>query len=253
VLLKQHHFKKTEELNLRKVILLDSQSTMDLFCDEDMVNTITKTTQTMKLKSNGGCMTTKKKATINGYKKRVWFNKDAITNIFSLKNLTEQYRVTYDSDDKKFVVHREKDGKPNMEFRMHPSGLHFFDPEEMHYVFVNTVTGNKEGFTKRQIQGAENARSLYATLSYPSPADFRWAVNSNQIRNCPATVEDIDTAIAIWGKDISALKGKTTRSSSDHVASSDIIKVPPDILKLHKDVCLAIDIFLSTRFLFLSL
>jgi hypothetical protein len=113
----------------------------------------------------------------------------------------------------------------------------------MAYTFVNTVTGNKEGFTQRQIRGAEAARTLYRTLSYPSTADFRWAVRSNQIKNCPITIQDVDTATAIWGKDIAALKGKTTRTASDHVVSDDLIKIPPDILKLHKDICLAVDIF----------
>jgi hypothetical protein len=42
----------------------------------------------------------------------------------------KQYRVTYDSNDQMFVVHREPDGKPDMEFRMHKSGLHYFDPRD---------------------------------------------------------------------------------------------------------------------------
>ena len=36
------------------------------------------------------------KAKIPGYNKRVWFSIRAITNIITLKKLTEQYRVTYD-------------------------------------------------------------------------------------------------------------------------------------------------------------
>ena len=31
-----------------------------------------------------------------GYNKRVWFRRRDITNIIALKNLTEQYTVTYD-------------------------------------------------------------------------------------------------------------------------------------------------------------
>jgi hypothetical protein len=33
----------------------------------------------------------------------------------------KQYRVTYDSNDQMFVVHREPEGKPDMEFWMHKS------------------------------------------------------------------------------------------------------------------------------------
>ena len=110
-----------------------------------------------------------------------------------------------------FVVHRESENKPNMEFRMHESGLHYYDPrDEEELAFVNTVSENKEGFTKRQIKGAEVARTLYATLSYPSMKDFKWVIRSNQIKDCPVTVQDVDVALKIWGKNIAALKGKTT-------------------------------------------
>jgi hypothetical protein len=118
---------------------------------------------------------------VKGYHKKVWYSKKAITNIVALSSVIKQYRVTYDSDDLKFVVHRESAGKPNMEFRMHESGLHYYDPRDIgHYAFVNTVSGNKIGFTKRQIKGAETARALYATLNYPSIMnDFKWIIRSN--------------------------------------------------------------------------
>jgi hypothetical protein len=60
---------------------------------------------------------------------------------------------------------------------MHESGLHYYDPrKEAHLTFVNTVSENKEGFTKRHIKGADLARSLYRTLSYPSMKDFKWVI-----------------------------------------------------------------------------
>jgi hypothetical protein len=55
-------------------------------------------------------------------------DKKAITNILALSNIIKQYRVTYDSDKQMFVVHWESESKPNMEFWMHKSGLHFYDP-----------------------------------------------------------------------------------------------------------------------------
>jgi hypothetical protein len=58
-------------------------------------------------------------------------NKKAITNILSLSNVIKQYHVTYDSNDQMFVVHRELEGKPDMEFWMHKSRLHYFDPREL--------------------------------------------------------------------------------------------------------------------------
>jgi hypothetical protein len=138
------------KIYLREVILLDSQYTMDLFCNAALVSKTCKSTTRMRLKSNGGTMVVTRKATMPGYNKDVWFSTRAITNIIALINLIQQYRITYDSDNKIFVVHRESQGKLNMEFRMHKCGLHCYNPRnENHLAFVNTVSENKEGFTKR--------------------------------------------------------------------------------------------------------
>jgi hypothetical protein len=186
------------------------------------------------------------KSTMTGYNKDVWFSTRAITNTIALSNLIQQYRVTYDSDDKMFVVHREYQGKPNMEFRMHKCGLHYYDPRnEKHLAFVNTVSENKEGFTKRQIKGAELAQTLYKTLSYPSMKDFKWVIRSNQVKYCPVTVQYIDVALKIWGKNIAALKGKTRRKTIP--VARDYVKVPLELMKLHKEVFLMTDIFFVNK------
>jgi hypothetical protein len=198
ILFKQKHG-KLNKLNLRNIILLDSQSTMDLFCNSKLVDVITKASSKMRLKSNDGTMAVTHKATMTGYKHDVWFSEKAITNIIALKNLRQQYQITYDSRDKKFVVHRDHQHKPNMEFKMHESGLHYYDPNDEGFVFVNTVSGNKEGFSQKQLKGAELARTLYATLAYPSQKDFKWAIQSNQIQDCPVTSQDIEVTNKIWG------------------------------------------------------
>ena len=60
-------------LNLRKVILLDRQSTMDLIFNEDMVESIYRSKKKMRLRSNGGKMVIYHKAVVSGYIKDVWF------------------------------------------------------------------------------------------------------------------------------------------------------------------------------------
>ena len=52
-LFNQKHSKKVR-FDLQNVILLDSQSTMDLFCNPKLVQKIKKPKSTMKLQSNGG-------------------------------------------------------------------------------------------------------------------------------------------------------------------------------------------------------
>jgi len=133
-------------------------------------------------------------------------------------------------------------GMSDLEFRMINNGLHVHVPGNKGIAMVTTVKKNKEGFTQKQVKRAQEAKELYAKLAYPSLVDFKWAVLSNQIANCPVTVEDIDVAQIIWGKDIAALKGKTTRKKPMPL-EGNALRVPRAILKLHKYVVLAMDIF----------
>jgi hypothetical protein len=245
ILFKQNHGKEIS-LDLRNIILLDSQSTMDLLSNIKHVHKISRANNKMRLQSNGGSMTVNHKTTMAGYKKKVWFSKDTITNIIAFSNLIQQYHVTYDSKDQIFVVHREDQNKPNMEFQMHESGLHYFEPGDEAFIFINTVTGNKEGYTKLQIKGAEEARTLYLMLNYPSTKDYKWVIQSNQIECCPVMVQDVEIAHNIWGKNVSAFKGKTTRLKPIHVAR-DFVKVPKELLKLHQEVFLTCNIFFVNK------
>ncbi len=250
LLFKQGHRYKEfikDGIQLDQVVLLDNQSTMDLYGNKDFLCDIRKSKK-MVLSSNGGTMTVDHHATLEGYGD-VWYSPDAITNILSFKHVIRQYRVEYDSaKSETFYVHREHEGKPTMEFIMHPSGLHYWDPRttKNSMIFLQTAEGNKMGFTKKQIKGAESARSLYAKLAYPSIEGFRWAVQSNTIQDCPVTVQNVDDAHVIWGKNIAALKGKTTRKATTHV-SSDVIKIPKELKELHKDVTMTADIFYENR------
>jgi hypothetical protein len=90
------------------------------------------------------------------------------------------------------------------------------------------VEGNKIPFTKRQIELAEKSRSLYASLGYPSVKDFKWILQSNQIKDSPVSIVDAEVALKIWGPNIAALKGKTKRSNPQHVVT-DIVKIPVEI------------------------
>jgi uncharacterized protein YodC (DUF2158 family) len=91
-------------LDLREIILLDRQSTRDLICNPNLVKKIFRSSKEMQLKSNGGSMTVKHKAKMAGYHREVWYDKKAITNILALSNVIKQYRVTYDCDDRMYVV-----------------------------------------------------------------------------------------------------------------------------------------------------
>ncbi len=57
--------KTMKDLNLRKVILLDNQSTMSLFCNKKIVSDFHKSNELLTLHSNGGSMQVRHVASIN--------------------------------------------------------------------------------------------------------------------------------------------------------------------------------------------
>ena len=79
---------------------------MDLFCNQALVTETYKSSSSMILKSNGGTMVVTHKSKLAGYHKNVWFSKRAITNIIDLSNVIQKYWVTYESEDKIFIVHQ---------------------------------------------------------------------------------------------------------------------------------------------------
>ena len=119
-----------------------------------------------------------------------------------------------------------------MHFRMLDIGLHYYDPENEDFLLASTVACNKESYRKQQINAAEHTRELYAYIGYPSIKDYKWVIQSNQIKDCPVMVQDIDVDHNIWVKGVTYLKGKTTRKKPIDVAG-DLVQEPKQLVKLH--------------------
>ncbi len=188
-------------------------------------------------------------ADIDRFNKEVWYSEYAITNILSLSQVKREYSISYDGED--FIIHQAKHGYVDMVFKPHPSGLHVYDPDDPRghasYSFIKTVDKNMAMFTERQIVNADLACKLQAGMAYPSIPDLKWVVQSNQIKNCPVTAQDVNVALKIWGPSVALLKGKPVRRMPP-VVVQDIVEVPKEIRENHKRVTLTIDIFLSTGF-----
>jgi len=227
---------------LRTQVLLDNQSTTDIFCDPSYLENVRTVPETLYLKTNGGTLKCNTKGDLKGYGP-VWCHDKAITNIISFSNAKRsgKYTITYD-ENQGFTMRNKQNGNTTI-FRPDASGL-FTAPlpkPNKTLALVNTVEENKKLYTKRQVERAEAARRLYEVIGYPSVRDYKIVVQTNQIKDCPVTIDDIKISEKIFGPDVYALKGKSTRPRP-RVVVNDYIEIPRSLKQAHQGITLCADI-----------
>jgi hypothetical protein len=232
-------------------ILLDNQSTVNVFANKDLLRNIRTTNRMMNILCNAGVTRTNMIGDLPGYDGEVWYNPKGIANILSLSDVEKHHRVTYDSRaEKNFVVHK-KDGTQRR-FQQSAKGLFFLDvkAEKSGTVLVNTVADNKNRYTDRDYKQAMVARKLQNTIGRPSERRYKKIVNKHLMKNCPINLDDIVAADDILGSNLGSLKGKTVRRSGTHVRSGQI-GIPREIMEKYRDVTIGADIMFVNRIPFL--
>jgi len=80
-------------------LLLDNQSTFDVYNNASVLKNIRKSTNTMNIHCNAGIVSTSLVGDLPGYS-TVWYHPKGIANILSLSRIIEKgYHVTFDSKD----------------------------------------------------------------------------------------------------------------------------------------------------------
>jgi hypothetical protein len=119
--------------------------------------------------------------------------------------------VTYDSWDRGgvFQVHTQ-DGIA--EFKPCERGLHYHDVSDdesnIGLMLVNTVRGNFEGYTRKEIERAREARHIQGMIANPTEREFSAMMHEKLLANCPVTVQDVNNAHHIYGQDLANIRGK---------------------------------------------
>lgn len=227
---------------MHDVILLDNQSTTTLFCNPSLVQDIKPSKETMYLSTNGGILATDSVAEVPEWG-QVWYNPSAITNIFGFSDMVSKHRVTYDSEaEDAFIVHLPD---KLVKFSKTSEGLYAFKPSKLsrsveHQSHVTTLEENVKFYSPRQFERAKQARDFYHAMGTPSIQDIKAIIRMNLIKDNPITTEDVDLAERIFGPDVGALKGKTTRKKPVPVIDS-YIDIPKELIAAQHRVVLCID------------
>jgi hypothetical protein len=170
-------------------ILLDNQSTVDVFYNKELLQNIRKSETHMEIHCNAEVTSTNFVGDFPGYG-TVWYHPNGIANILLLARVKEKHRVTFDSDgENQFVVHKS-DGTTRC-FKQSRRGLYFLEANNTSTVLVNTVEDNKSRYMNRDYSKATLARKVQNIIGRPSVRTYLHIVDNNLMPNCPITWKDI--------------------------------------------------------------
>jgi hypothetical protein len=87
-------------------VLLDNQSTVDVFSNRAMFRSVRRNTKVLRIHCNAGAVELDHVGDLSGYG-TVWYNPGGMANILSLAKVKEKHRVTFDSTNgNEFHVHK---------------------------------------------------------------------------------------------------------------------------------------------------
>jgi hypothetical protein len=227
----------------RSWILLNNQSTIDVFSNPKLLKNIRKSDSTMNIHSTGGISKTDMIGELPGYG-TLWYHPDGIANILSLARVRSQgYDVTYSSKDDNTFKLIKKDGTARC-FTQSPKELFYLDTalfKTNNTVLINTVADNQYKYSNRDYSRALLARKIQRIVGRPSTRQFLNILNNNTLPNSPVTYHDVMAAENIFGPDVGSLKGKTVRQTPEAVRINKIA-MPEGLFKRYQNVTIAADI-----------
>ena len=116
---------------------------------------------------------------------------------------------------------------------MHEYGLHCYNPTDKVVVLINTVYGRNLFFFKRQINGAEQEKTLYAKLGYPSVQFLGGLFTAKNPRLYCDSPRYWYCTCNLGQKYYGFKRGYDKEEKKIHM-EGDIVETPKDFIKIHK-------------------
>ena len=247
------------ELINKNWILLDTCSTVSVFCNSSLVHNIQtcKPGAGLTVVTNGGAQTYDHKAKFNFLPMNVHFNVHSIANILSLSDVANlpDTKITMDTSKAKEMYLHHKDRVYT--FKECVDGLYYWDTSSTkpkssfsHYSFINTVAENKSQYTKKDVEGAKRARDIQGIIAWPTDKQFQSIVSNNQLINSNITIDNITHATNIHGPATPLLQSRTVRKTPTSV-NVQKFPLPPSIIQQYPNLQLYVDYFFVNRLPFL--
>ena len=244
-------------------ILLDSCSTDCVFKDPSIITNISKCSKEkeLKMRTNGGSIVYKHTGYFTYLPLQVYYNNSSIANILSLKHVMDipGVSVTIDNSTEPTII-LSYEGK-DVRFSSTGGGLFHCSIKDLHPLSPSksvttsttpnkgpdtttsclaTVRMNESKYTKKDRQGAIDARNLQRDLMWPSSEALIKYIEGNYIQGCNITRADIIRAEQIYGPPLAELKGKMThpKQIKDSTTQFPLPTLNKDILniKLYVDI-----------------
>jgi hypothetical protein len=176
----------------------------------------------------GSTIEVKEEEEFLGYGK-VYYHQQVTANILSFFNLSKRFTaVTFNRNEDTFVV--TKDDGSIMQFTPSNEGLYYYifalsiqRRKEMMQaaMLVEIVENIKRNYTKREIEGADQARRLFV-IGRPSDNSFELMMKKGKILSHPVTVMDFrDAKLGSWYGQRKNHKNKSITYSSRITRSGD--------------------------------
>eukprot|EP01042_Synura_sphagnicola_P011164 gene11164-14277_t len=197
-------------------ILLDNQATISVFGTQTKLSNIRKCAVPMEVTGVGGSIITDTVGEFEPFG-TVYYHPQALGNILCFADVEDKFRIEY-----KPGVYTVNANRTEYKF-LRVGKLYVMDLNDTNQVSsdpntethnasvlpIVTVQENKIGFTRCEIEKADEAVKLVTTLGFPSLKNVLHALHQGQIHNTGVTSKDVRRAWLIYGPPTASLMGKT--------------------------------------------